>query len=723
MEDLINKIPKISRRKFVIGAGGFTFLITTGAIWPKLSSEDKSAGEDGITAWVHLRSDGKIVIYNPAAEMGQGSKTALPVLIAEEMDVDWSTVIIENSPIITEIYGSRAFGRQKRMITVGSRAVSSYFESLRQAGAQARYVLLYNVAQKWNVPIHELTTDAGVVIHKSSGKKMLYAEIAEFAKSPDKIPEIPTEQLKKPSQFRLIGKNIPRVDIPSKVNGSAIFAIDIQLPGMVYGAISRTPVNGAKPLNVLNKDSILEIEGVLDLVTLEHGVGVIANSMETAFKAKKSLQIQWSKGVKAENYNSIEAFEKYVSIAGDAGVKGRTIKNEGNTLEALQNAEKTFSSDYKNDFAYHAQMEPLNAVVSVSDDGSSAELWVGSQAPASARSAAAKALGLDESKVEIHHCYLGGGFGRRSMSGYVSEAATLAKKAGKPLKLVWTREDDIAYGAFRPMSVQRMQAGVDKIGNIVGWSHTVVGTGSRLMTSGVNTLFYTFPNQHIEMRNVDEGVRTKHWRGVGHGPNKFAIEAFIDEISIDQNIDPFEMRRRLMKNHPRALNVLETVAKMANWGDTPPPGRGRGVAFAERSGSLTAGVCELSVNKESGRIQVHKFWVALDAGIVVQPNNVLAQTEGSVNFGLSSVLSESLTFKKGKVQQSNFHDYNVLRIADAPESIEIKIIPSNEKPSGVGEAALPFVGGAVSNAFANLTGKRLRHIPFTPEKVLDALNS
>ena len=723
MESAKTKIPKISRRKFLVGAGGFTFLITTGVIWPKLSAENKTANDGTITAWVHLQPDGKVIIYNPAAEMGQGSMTALPVLIAEEMDVDWSMVIIENSPIIPEIYGSRGFRGGKSMITVGSRAVSGYYEILRQAGAQARYVLLYNAAQKWNVPIQELTTDAGVVIHKSSGKKMLYGEIAEFAKSPDKIPKIPKEQMKQPGQFRLIGKNIPRCDIPGKVNGSAIFAMDIQLPDMVYGAISRTPVNGARPVNVLNKDSIMEIDGVIDLVTLEHGVGVIANSIETAFKAKKQLHIQWSEGAKAANYNSVEAFEKYENMAGDASIKGSVIKDEGNITNALQYAEKTYSSDYKNDFAYHAQIEPLNAVVSVAPDGSSAELWVGSQAPVSARRAAAKALGIAETKVEIHPCYLGGGFGRRSMSGYVSEAALLAKRAGKPLKLVWTREDDIAYGAFRPMSVQRMQAGVDKSGNIVGWSHIVVGTGGRLMTSGVNTLFYTFPNQHIEMRNVDEGVRTKHWRAVGHGPNKFAIEAFIDEIAADQKIDPVEIRKRLMKNHPRALKVLETAAKMANWGTPPPPGRGRGIAFAERSGSLTAGVCELSVDRNSGRIQVHNFWVALDAGVVVQPDNVLAQSEGSVIFGLSSVLSESLTFKKGKVQQSNFHDYNVMRIADAPENIEIKIIPSNERPSGVGEAALPFVGGAVSNAFANLTGIRLRHIPFTPDKVLEALSS
>ena len=468
MENAKTIISKISRRKFIVGAGGFTFLITTGVIWPKLSAENKTANDGTITAWVHLQPDGKVIIYNPAAEMGQGSMTALPVLIAEEMDVDWSMVIIENSPIIPEIYGSRGFRGGNSMITVGSRAVSGYYEILRQAGAQARYVLLYNAAHKWDVPIQELTTDAGVVIHKSSGRKMLYGEIAEFAKSPDKIPKIPKEQMKQPGQFRLIGKNIPRYDIPEKVNGSAIFAMDIQLPNMVYGAISRSPVNGARPVNVLNKDSILEIDGVIDLVTLEHGVGVIANSIETAFKANKQLQIQWSEGAKAANYNSVEAFEKYENMAEDASIKGSVIKNKGNITNALQNAEKTYSSYYKNDFAYHAQMEPLNAVVSVAPDGSSAELWVGSQAPVSARRAAAQALGIAEEKVEIHPCYLGGGFGRRSMSDYVTEAAFLAKKAGKPLKLVWTREDDIAYGAFRPLSVQRMQAGVDKSGNIVG---------------------------------------------------------------------------------------------------------------------------------------------------------------------------------------------------------------------------------------------------------------
>jgi len=343
MENAKTIISKISRRKFIVGAGGFTFLITTGVIWPKLSAENKTANDGTITAWVHLQPDGKVIIYNPAAEMGQGSMTALPVLIAEEMDVDWSMVIIENSPIIPEIYGSRGFRGGNSMITVGSRAVSGYYEILRQAGAQARYVLLYNAAHKWDVPIQELTTDAGVVIHKSSGRKMLYGEIAEFAKSPDKIPKIPKEQMKQPGQFRLIGKNIPRYDIPEKVNGSGIFAMDIQLPNMVYGAISRSPINGARPVNVLNKDSILEIDGVIDLVTLEHGVGVIANSIETAFKANKQLQIQWSEGAKAANYNSVEAFEKYENMAEDASIKGSVIKNKGNITNALQNAEKTYS--------------------------------------------------------------------------------------------------------------------------------------------------------------------------------------------------------------------------------------------------------------------------------------------------------------------------------------------------------------------------------------------
>jgi isoquinoline 1-oxidoreductase beta subunit len=358
----------------------------------------------------------------------------------------------------------------------------------------------------------------------------------------------------------------------------------------------------------------------------------------------------------------------------------------------------------------------------VAEDGKSAEAWVGSQAHDGARKAVAEVLGIDFKDVTYHSCYLGGGFGRRSMSDYVEEATHLSNAVKKPVKLVWSREDDLQYGAFRPISVQRMQAGVNDQGDIVAWSHQIVGTGDGLMSSGAKNPYYSITNQYIDLHNIEAGVRTKHWRSVGHGPNKYAIEGFIDEIARAVNKDPYQLRRQLLRNNPRELAVLDKVAEMCSWGSAEiPEGRARGMAFIERSGALVGGVAEISVDRASGKIRIHRFWCAMDAGVVVQPDNAIAQLEGGVNFGISSVLHESVTFKDGMVEQSNFHNYHIARMSDAPESIECYIIPSDEAPAGVGEASTPTVGGAVANAFLALTGKALYHMPFTAERVKEVL--
>lgn len=726
MKDLFTSDQSISRRKFLTAAGGITFAVTAYAMFPRFSisesnNNDPEALGNQLTAWVHLRPDGRITIYNPAAEMGQGSMTALPVILAEEMDADWSKVHIVQSPVEPKIYGPGVWGG--RMMTVGSRTISGYYESLRQAGAQARYVLLANVAKKWNVPIEELTTEPSMVIHKKSNKKVSYGEVAAFATMIDKVPTIPDNQLKNPKDFRLIGnQKVQRFDIPPKVNGSAQYAIDVRVPGMVYGVISRAPVHGAKP-NLLNEEDIRAIKGVLDVVILDYGVGIIAETIEKALEVKPQLQIQWSKDAKAATHDSEAAYEDYMKLVRDDNKKGRELNKKGDIIAAFKNGTKIYTADYKNDYLSHAQMEPLNAVVSVTEDGNSAEVWIGSQSPDGARGAVARVLGLEESKITMHPMYLGGGLGRRSSSDYVEEAAHLAKKIRKPVKLIWTREDDIQYGQYRPICLQHMQASVDNSGNITGWKHIVSGTGDGLLSSGAEIPFYTIDNQLIEQRSVDHGIRTKHWRAVGHGPNKYAIEAFLDEIAADQKIDPYKFRQTLMKNSPRALKVLDTAAQMANWGSKLPKDRARGIAFGERSDSLAAGVCEISLDRESGKIKVHHIWAALDAGVVVQPDNAIAQMEGAILMGLSAALHESVTIKNGKAQQSNFHDYPILRMSDIPESIDIQIIPSQEKPTGIGEAGLPFIGPALANAFAALTGKRLRHMPFTTEKVLAVLKS
>jgi isoquinoline 1-oxidoreductase beta subunit len=350
----------------------------------------------------------------------------------------------------------------------------------------------------------------------------------------------------------------------------------------------------------------------------------------------------------------------------------------------------------------------------VHDEG--VDIWVGTQSPEGVKSEAARLAGVDESAVTIHRRLLGGGFGRRSNPDFAVEAVRLSSEVRRPVKLIWTREDDLQYGMFRPMNLQRLWAGVDDDGEIVAWKHCIVGDGGGLLTSGIEIPFYDIPNQAIERCAVDTGVRLHYWRSVGHGFNKFAIEAFLDEIAADQSADPYAFRRRLMHQAPRARNVLDMVAEMADWGSAVPEGRARGIAFAERSGSLGAGVAEISVDVSSGKIRVHRFWTAIDGGIIVQPDNALAQIEGGIAHGLSSILYESITFKDGRVQQSNYTDYPVLRMSDMPE-IEVRFVESDEHPSGLGESSLPLVGGAVANAFAALTGQRLRRLPFTPERV------
>lgn len=709
---------KHSRRDFLKSAGtGLSFAVVFGSVGVKAFSAQGSSrvGETAIGAWVKINTDGSILIYNPAAEMGQGSMTALPVIIAEEMDADWSDVRIEHSPIEPSIYGSRGRGGRRNMTTVGSRAVSGYFSDLRRVGAQIRRVLLENVAREWNVPVAKLTTEPSTVVHAASGRRISYGDITAFAQVPSELPDIDDSQLKSPRDFRLIGHFVPRFDIPEKTNGAAQYAMDVKVPGLLYAVISRSPVHTAQPVSY-NESEIRAMAGITTTVRLGHGIGVIGASMESVIKARHALKVEWSKGTAAEGFDSEAALLEYAKIAGGDRVQASTVAQQGDARTALQHAAKRYEADFLSEHVYHAQMEPLNAVVSVNEAGDGAEIWAGTQSSWGVRTEAAKTLNVGPERIKFHPCYLGGGFGRRSNSDYVVEAVHLSKAVKQPVKLIWTREDDLQYGQFRPMNLQRMSAGVDAQGNITAWTHCVVGDGARLLTSGAEIPFYDIPNQKIEMCMVSTGIRLKHWRAVGHGFNKFAIEAFIDEIAVDQSIDPYQFRRTLLRKAPRALKVLDTVAEMAAWGQELPEGRARGIAFSERSGSLAAGVAEVSVDDASGKIRVHKFWSAVDGGIIVQPDNARAQIEGGIVTGLSSVLFESITLKEGKVQQSNYHDYSVLRMSDAPE-IEVKFIESYEHPSGLGEAGVPITGGAVANAFAALTGKRLRHLPFSSERV------
>ena len=716
---------KLNRRSFLTKSSGVALLIgSSGMLSTIVSCKDPkklkaSLAKHAVTAWVHMTTDGDITIFNPAAEMGQGSMTALPLLFAEEMDADWSKVNVEFSPQESEIYGSPGWRPgTKLMFTVGSRTTKSYYTTMRNAGAQARQVLLHSASKLWEVHQDELSTENSMVSHESSGKTISYGELVPHLSMPDDLPEFKLEDLKAPDQFSLVGKNIPRTEIPSKVDGSAQFAIDIRLPDMVYGVLERGNLHGAKP-TLKNEEEILALEGVLKIVPLDYAIGIIASSLDQALNAKKELDIEWSES-KASGYNSQEIYTTYEKLAA-TGREGKVLSQSGDVSTARKRAAKTYESDFKNDYVYHAQMEPLNAIVQVSEDGQKADVWVGSQQGSDTKLGIPKLLDIPSENVTVHLQYLGGGFGRRSMSDYVVECGTLAKEmAPRPVKLLWTREDDVGYGTFRPLSLQRLKLSVDNSGKLNGIDHCVIGDGGNLVASGASNDHYDIPNKKVEWRETKHGIRLKHWRSVGHGPNKFAIECMLDEVAQDQGVDPVELRRKLMVKSPRALATLEKVAEISEWSKPSPIGRAKGVAFAEH-GSMGTGVCEISVNENTGQIKVHKFWIALDAGVIVQPDNVIAQMEGGIIMGMSSVLKEQITIEDGKVQQSNYHDYQLLRMEDTPDLIETALIESTEHPEGVGETATPVVAGAIANAFLKLTGKRLRHLPFTPERVLAVL--
>jgi isoquinoline 1-oxidoreductase beta subunit len=591
---------------------------------------------------------------------------------------------------------------------------------MRKAGAQARYILRHSAAELWGIPLSETSTKNSEVIHNISGKKLDYGELVAHLKLPENMPDISDADLKKREDFQLVGKYIPRTEIPSKTDGSAQFAIDILMPDMVYAVLERGNLHGATP-TLLNEKEVLALDGVLKLVPFDYAIGIVAKTLEQALQAKKLLKIAWS-DAQASGFNSQEMYTAYENIAAQAK-KGRIINETGNVENAARSASRTYTADFKNDYVYHAQMEPLNAIIQVAEDGQSAEVWVGSQQGPDTKLGVPDILGIAPEKVNVHLQYLGGGFGRRSMNDFVEECAQIAKvMAPKPVKLMWTREDDVGYGAFRPLSLQRLKASVDNLGNITGFSHCVVGDGGHLVASGARNDHYNIPNQLVEWRSASHGVRLKHWRAVGHGPNKFAIESMLDEIAYQLKMDPVVLRRKLMADSPRALATLEKVAEISDWNGPVKEGRAKGVAFVEH-GSLGTGVCEISVDQNTGKIKVHHFWIALDAGIVVQPDNVKAQMEGGIIMGMSSVLKEQITIEDGRVQQSNYHNYPLLRMQDIPESIETVLIDSNEIPEGVGETATPMVAGAIANAFLKLTGKRLRHMPFTPDRVLEVLSS
>ncbi len=725
MTDTKTDAVKITRRQFLGTAAWLTFAVAFAPKGLRLMSEaEAKAANYQVGAWVRISPDNMITILTPGAEMGQGSMTGVPVALAEELDADWDRVRLEWAPADPATYGYSRGPGSYSMAIVGSRAVMMYYKDMRRAGAQVRKVLLQAAGKKWGVDPSELSTEPSVVVHGPSGRRMSYGEVAAFAEVPATMPQISESELKKRSQFRLIGKAVARRDIPEKVNGAAKFSIDVELPGMVYASTVHSPVQMARPES-WNDEKVRAMKGVLDIVKLERGVAVIADTFEHVLAARKALDVKWAAGAPAEGYDSENALEAtYPRIAADKNAQSRPVREKGDIDSVFAGASRIYKADFRSDYGYHAQMEPLNGVARFNDAGDQVEVWEGTQAPGSSRRAIARALGLHTDQVIHHQQYMGGAFGRRSITDYTIEAALIARTIKRPVKMIWTREEDIGYGMFRPQAFQCVEAALDKDGKVAGWRHCVVGDGGNLIYSGIRLdSYYDIPNQHVEQRGLSHGIRLKHWRAVAHPFNLFAIEGLIDEMAAKEGLDPFEFRRQRMVLKPKARHVFDAVEKMSDWKTRRPEGRALGLSVTERSGSLGAGVVEISVDRQRGKIRVHKVWVAVDGGTIVQPEMARRNIESGVVYGLSSVLKERATMKGGKVVQSNFHDYEVLRMSEAPEEIHIEFMERETRPTGLGEIGNPLIAAAVANAFYALTGKRLYHMPFTPARVLQALQA
>jgi len=726
----------LSRRQVMMGAAGLSFAM---ALDGRLAGAATLASERtgrAISPWVSIASDGTITIMSAATEMGQGSMTSLPLIIAEELDADWSKVNIVPAPPIEAIYGNPGF--QGMMYTAGSNAVTSYYTPLRTFGAQVRKVLLDNAARQWGVPVEELATEPSVVVHAKSGRRLTYGDIAAIAEVPERGPEIKPEQLKNPKDFRLITKDVMRVELPGKVNGTARYGIDVQVPNMLYGAVLRAPVEGSVP-DKIDDTRAKAVAGVVGVVRMPYGVGLLAETPWAAFEARQALteSVTWTRTGTAWGFDSDKGIRRFADDAKNPARGATEWSRIGDVRGQMPKAASTFEADYRCDYAYHAQMEPLNATASVSPAGDTVEIWAGTQSQTTATEAPAKLLGIPREKVKLHDMLMGGGFGRRGNRDvdFIIDAVFLSKKAGRPVKVMWTREDDVHNGRFRPISAHSLKAGFDQSGKLTAWHHRIAvdrvgaymdpvryqmaGGKDFIAMLGADLKGYDVPHQLVEQLYRDTGVRTNPLRGISFLANRFATESFIDEIARKHGIDPLDYHLELLKETPRAIKAVQRVAEMAEWSKRRD-GRALGFAFLDYSGSQVAGIAEISLNRSNGEIKVHNFWCTIDCGVAVQPDNVVAQTESSIVYGLGVTLTELITVQNGIVEQNNFYDYHVPRMKDVP-AMHVEVIQTDNHPTGAGQMATPLVAPAVASAFAELTGKRLRHTPFMPERVKAAL--
>jgi isoquinoline 1-oxidoreductase beta subunit len=705
-------ILKTTRRDFlkISTAAGGGLLVSFSLAGANTASAETDEKEDfEPNAWLSISSDDVITIQVASAEMGQGIMTGISMLIAEELDADWSNIKAEFAPASKDYYNPL----MNRQATGGSTAIRGFWDVAREAGAVAREILIEAAAQEWNVLANICRTEKGAVFHDASQRSLRYGDIASVAAS---LPVPTSVFLKEPDEYVIIGKAMPRLDTPEKVDGSAIFGSDIQLPDMLTAVVARCPVIGGT-VKSYNSKKAMKLKGVRKVVQITSGVAIIADHFWAASKGRDALSIKWNEGPNAKLDNDA-IFASFASALNDD--KDISVRTDGDMQAGLKTAAKTLDAIYAAPYQAHACMEPMNATADVRAD--SCDIYVGTQGQTATQQTAMQLTGLPEEKVKVHSTYLGGGFGRRSEQDFIVDAVECSQAAAKPVKVIWTREDDIMHDQYRPATYNQLQGGVDASGKIIAWQHRIAGPSilARVFpnavkggldgtsTMGASDIPYSFDHARVSYAMVNPGVPVGFWRSVGNSQNAYITECFFDELAALAGRDPLQARLQLLGEGSRHAGVLTLAAEKAGWDKTLPTGRAQGIAVAKSFSTWVAQVAEVSI--ERGHIHVHRITCAVDCGLAINPDSIHAQMEGAVVYGLTACLKGEITISGGKVEQTNFDNYPLLRIDECPE-IDVHIVDSNESPSGIGEPGVPPVAPAVANAVFALTGKPVRSLP------------
>jgi isoquinoline 1-oxidoreductase beta subunit len=693
----------LSRRVFLKkSALTFTGLIIGFTYEPESSLAVKVENAEELGIWIRIAPDGSTTLIVPSSEMGQGVNTSLSMILAEELEADWQSVKTETAPVNSKYINPESNSGQ---MTAGSSSVRGFWNPLRKAGAAVRLMLQKAAAQKWEIPIEECVAKSGYIYRKNSSQKLSYGELAEAAGKID-IPSDPP--LKNSKDYNLVGKSIKRIDIPSKTNGSAQFGIDVRLPEMMYATIRQSPVFGGEVLSY-DEDAAKSIRGVKKVTLIPNGIAVIADNTWRAKRGMEVLNLKFHGG-ETIGLESQQVQKELLKALDDEG----KTKIEAN---------KVLDLEYEVPFLAHAPLEPMNCTANVTDNF--CEVWVPTQSQGGCMDAAKEITGLDEEQIQIHTTYLGGGFGRRGETDYVKQSLILAKALGKPIKVTWMREEDMQHDFYRPASMSRFQIGLNKDGFPISWNNQLASPSilkrffapmawfniDPLSTEGADEIPYVIEDFNIDYSEVDSGVPVGFWHSVGSSFNAFFTESAIDEAAHLAQQDQFDYRMKLLSGKPRFQKVLEKVMRESKWGRILPKGHGLGISIHKTRGSIAGAVIEVSTDV-NGMLNLNKAWIAIDCGKVINPNTVRAQMEGGFTFGLSATLGEEITLKDGRVEQSNFHDYSILRLKGSPD-ISVEIIESGNEIGGVGEVAVPLAAPALTNAIFSSSGRRIRSLPLS----------